>query len=301
MAQSFAFPTLDSLVDLACRDGVDIRPILLRVLTDLYVQKPAHSADEEAQYVELTLRLIDAVDSATRATVIARLSVYPNAPEAILEKLAGRAPPAVTAPAAPTATKAPRPEVRSPQAELVELFFAANADERRLILTNLDVVPTAPRRPPVPSGDTIRRLENAALKRNTREFARTLQRALGIAPALAERVASDASGEPIIVAARALGVPAAVFQRIVLFLNPAVGQSVARVYELARLYDEVTTDAAQTMLSIWRQASPRANPRHVPATWDDERTAARAYASHERRRVGRSSETPPARVRSDQR
>ena len=30
---------LDGLVDLACRDGVDIRPTLLRVLTDLYVQK----------------------------------------------------------------------------------------------------------------------------------------------------------------------------------------------------------------------------------------------------------------------
>ena len=56
MAKSSAYPPLDSLVDLACRDGVDIRPTLLRVLTDLYVQKPAHSAEEETQYVELALR-----------------------------------------------------------------------------------------------------------------------------------------------------------------------------------------------------------------------------------------------------
>ena len=41
-----AYPHLDGLVDLACRDGVDIRPTLLRVLTDLYVQKRSHSADE---------------------------------------------------------------------------------------------------------------------------------------------------------------------------------------------------------------------------------------------------------------
>ena len=44
MMKFSAYPPLDGLVDLACRDGVDIRPTLLRVLTDLYVQKPTHSA-----------------------------------------------------------------------------------------------------------------------------------------------------------------------------------------------------------------------------------------------------------------
>ena len=44
MMKSSPDPKLDGLVDLACRDGVDIRPTLLRVLTDLYVQKPKHSA-----------------------------------------------------------------------------------------------------------------------------------------------------------------------------------------------------------------------------------------------------------------
>ena len=56
--------SLDNLVDLACRDGVDVRPTLLRVLTDLYVQKPTHSAEEETQFVELALGLIDAVEFA---------------------------------------------------------------------------------------------------------------------------------------------------------------------------------------------------------------------------------------------
>ena len=37
-------PTSNGLVELANRDGVDIRPTLLRVVTDLYVQKPSHSA-----------------------------------------------------------------------------------------------------------------------------------------------------------------------------------------------------------------------------------------------------------------
>src|ERR1039458_5293991 len=91
MAKSSAYPPLDSLVDLACRDGVDIRPTLLRVLTDLYVQKPAHSAEEETQYVELARGLIDAVDAATLAIVAARLSAYPAAPAAILGRV-GRPP-----------------------------------------------------------------------------------------------------------------------------------------------------------------------------------------------------------------
>ena len=70
MVKLSASNPLDSLVDLACRDGVDIRPTLLRVLTDLYVQKPSHSPEEETQFVELALGLIDAVDAADRATIV---------------------------------------------------------------------------------------------------------------------------------------------------------------------------------------------------------------------------------------
>ncbi|TDM90219.1 DUF2336 domain-containing protein, partial [Lactobacillus crispatus] len=60
-------PGLDGLMTLSRREGVDIRPTLLRVLTDLYVQTPTHTVDEERQFVALTSRLIDEVDDATRA------------------------------------------------------------------------------------------------------------------------------------------------------------------------------------------------------------------------------------------
>ena len=68
-------PPIDGLLDLACRDGVDIRPTLLRVVTDLYVQKPSHTADEETQYIELATGLVDTVDAATRDTVAATPTV----------------------------------------------------------------------------------------------------------------------------------------------------------------------------------------------------------------------------------
>ena len=222
MAKFSAYPPLDGLVDLACRDGVDIRPTLLRVITDLYVQKPAHSAEEETQYVELARGLIDAVDAPTRAAVAATLSAYPAAPVAILGKLGGAA-----------ATPGARGRSGSRRHDLTELFFAANAQERCLILTNLDVLANAPPRRPTPAaGEVIGRLENAALQRNTGEFSRVLEHALGISRALSERIARDYSGEPIVVAAKALGMQAAVLQRILLFLNPVVGQSIERVYEL---------------------------------------------------------------------
>src|SRR5690349_8111505 len=82
------FPKLEGLDSLGRRDGVDIRPTLVRVLTDLYVQKPAHSAEEERHYTELALRLIDSVDLPTRAALAKKIAVYPGAPPAVARRLA---------------------------------------------------------------------------------------------------------------------------------------------------------------------------------------------------------------------
>src|ERR1700754_986925 len=87
MTAAALFPGFDGLMSLSRREGVDIKPTLLRVLTDLYVQARAHSADEERQFIELTSRLIDEVEDTTRATVRARLAIYPSTPSEIGEKL----------------------------------------------------------------------------------------------------------------------------------------------------------------------------------------------------------------------
>jgi uncharacterized protein (DUF2336 family) len=295
MAKSSAYPTLDGLFDLACRDGVDIRPTLLRVLTDLYVQKPSHSADEEAQFVELAGRLLETVDAATRAIVKARLSAYRAAPAAILRKLAAPDP-------RPAGEAAPVRKAEPTQPDLAELFFSASAPERRLILINLDLVAESPTlQPPRVAAELIGRLENAALQRNTGEFGRTLARALDLSQALAERIGRDYSGEPIVVAAKALGMTADVLQRILLFLNPVIGQSVERVYDLSRLYDEITAAAAGRMVAIWRQTGARAKPSHAPLHYDDERRGARAAATPAEHRTGRSRHVLPPPAKSNSR
>lgn len=91
LVQKLVLKNLDrlaELADLADRPDLDIRPTLLRVLTDLYVQKPSHGPEEELHYVELALRLIDEVDAGTCAAVAASLSRYPNAPAPVMQRLA---------------------------------------------------------------------------------------------------------------------------------------------------------------------------------------------------------------------
>ncbi len=295
MVQFSAYSPLDSLVDLACRDGVDIRPTLLRVLTDLYVQKPIHSADEERQFLELALGLIETVDAPTRAVVAARLSTYPGAPVSLRRKL-GVDSPMPTADLAEEVTAAA--EAVPSCYDVTELFFVASSQERRLILTNLHVaVEEGTHRPPLVSRDLIVGLENAALKRNLTEFSRLLEEALDIDHALAERITRDDAGEPIVVAAKTLRLSAAVLQRILLFLNPVIGQSVARVFELAHLYDEMKPAAAERMLAIWRQAAAPVTrqTRHVAYYWDDERRSARALSTPSQRRAVRQGDQQSSR------
>jgi hypothetical protein len=258
MAEQHGIPNLDGLVALANRDGVDIKPTLLRVMTDLYVQKPRHSTEEERHYVELALRLIDVVDAPTRATVATKLAAYVTPPAAVMQRLRHKQAPAAAAPATP----APRSSSAA-ISELCQLFLDANSEERRLILVNLDCAPLPPAQPialavAVPA---IARLEAAALSHNTAAFCRELESTFGLSHELARRLTDDESGEPVVVVARALAMPADVLQRILLCLNPSISQSVLRVYELARLYEDVAPQAAQRMIAIWRASHKPAQQR----------------------------------------
>lgn len=297
MAEQPQIPSLDGLTELAKRDGVDIKPTLLRVMTDLYVQKPVHSIEEERHYIELAVRLIDQVDAATRSIVAARLVKYPRAPLQIADHLwrvriqrgetepeavlaSAQAPsPAPTVPAPLPTPAAESAGVEAPSAaELSDVFLSADAQERRMILLHLDLaaLPPAPPAGAQVEQDTIRRLEMAALNHNSDGFAQEIERTLGIAKSYTRRLIDDQSGEPMLVLARALGMPADVLQRILLCLNPAISHSVLRVYELSTLYDEIERQSALRLIAIWqaahRPAQRRAaQPAHQPQHYDEGR------------------------------
>src|SRR5215207_830220 len=277
MSKASNIPNLDGLVELGRREGVDIRPTLLRVMTDLYVQKKKHSHQEEKQFTELALRLIDLVDAKTRAIVADKIAGCPTAPAAVRHRLLKE----LISLKAPEATH-PESGGTAPADELSELFFASSADERRLILLNLPYALLPPADPIAPAiaRESIHRLEAAALGHNSELFARELERVLAISRAQARRIYEDELGEPIVVAAVALGMPAMMLQRVLLCLNPAISQSVQRVYELALLHEEIESDAALRLVAIWQASHPadkkssaqRTATAHQPQYWHDEKS-----------------------------
>ena len=361
MLKSPAYPNLEGLDRLALRSGVDIRPTLVRVLTDLYLQKPTHTPEEERHYTELVLRFIDRVDVGTRKIVAAKLANYASAPAAIVRRLArdvlevaqpilehspqltgsellaiiaelgpqyaaviarrlqiGRqakapaeqasvapskaaarpshaagsgSPPEADAPALPQslAGAAMRLTGLDSDLRLGDLFLAAAPAERRLILSNLDGTTDPPLScATAQSSDAVRRLETAALQRKPAEFMRALERALGISAQHAHRMVTDEGGEPLLVAAKALGMAPDVVLRILLFLNPVIGQSVTRVFDLAKLYDAMTRPAALRLVASLRSASASrrwASYRPVLAKDEPERGLANEAA---RRAAGRA-------------
>jgi len=298
MTPASLFPGFDGLMTLSRREGVDIRPTLLRVLTDLYVQANAHSTDEERQFVELTSRLIDQVDDATRAAVRARLAIYPGTPLEILSKLGLKpgsrdqfaaptpemtANPPAAAPAS-ASTEAPwQPATNLPMppndtADLNDRFFRAGPSERASILFSLANAPLqASARLPAPRARrAIETLEMAAYAADVDNFTLELGEALLLPSQVAARAVNDPGGEPLACAMKALDMPSAVFQRVLLFLRPEFGSSVNIVYRLSRLYDQLDERSALTMLAAWRgSATAATRARHRPVLYDDERARAR--------------------------
>jgi hypothetical protein len=125
--------------------------------------------------------------------------------------------------------------------------------------------------------ETIRALESAALSRNRAEFTSLLEQALRLTREKAEQIVNDASGEPLLVAAKAVGMPSIVLQRVLMFIDPAIGESVQRVFELAALYERIHAQAALRIIGSLRGdevVRPR-RPAHRPMYYDDEAVRSR--------------------------
>lgn len=311
------FHGFDGLMTLSRREGVDIRPTLLRVLTDLYVQTADHTRDEERQFAELASRLIDEVDDATRAAVRSRLAIYPNTPHEIAWKLQLKRPqteaPAPVArhdrsrreetfeldPAAdleivsepevsvaPAMTPAPTMSMQPDDAaQLIEMFLAADSVHRAQMLHGLTDTPLKPSTPVDPRRATraVAALEQAAMTADSAGFAAELADALILTSRVTAQIVNEPGGEPLACALKALGMPGESYQRVLLFLNPSLGASVMEVYRLARLYEVIELRTALIMLAAWRGAALAATrAKYRPALYDDERQRARSTPAQSR-------------------
>ncbi len=310
------FHGFDGLMNLSRHEGIDIKPTLLRVITDLYVQTSTHNFDEERQFVELASRLIDNVDDATLAAVRSRLATYPNTPREIRRKLGLPAPPFArrtqapplqpqaetaaftgesgniaavdAAPTAPASAEGPLPMLSmqpNDASSLNDMFLGATSRERAEILHSLIDAPLKPsvRVDPRRAARAVTGLEQAAMVADTAAFTAELADALILPAATAAQIVSDPQGEPLACAAKALGMPGEVFQRVLLFLNPSIGSSVMDVYRLSRLYDNLNERAALIMLAAWRGAAvATTRAKYRPSLYDDERHRARSAPAQAR-------------------
>jgi len=319
------FSGFDGLMSLSRREGVDIRPTLLRVLADLYVQTNAHSEEEARQFVELTSRLIDQVDDATRAAVRARLALYPATPAPILKHL-GLKPSHSDQPVSfareirpPQAVAYPEPakdadEAQLPTApklsmqpkdaaEISGLFFGASPSERTLLLHNLSETPlkASPRVPERRAVRSIAALEMAAWVGDVESFTLELGETLILPWKITTQVVNDPTGEPLACAAKALGMPGPIFQRVLLFLKPEIGTSVHTVYRLSRLYDVLKEQSALIMLAAWRGSTmAMTRAKYRSALYDDERSRARNATAPTRPASQPAAGVAPLRTASSQ-
>lgn len=308
---------MTGLAGLADRTGVDIKPTLLRVLTDLYIQKSAHTPHEDRHFTELALRLIDEVDESTRAAVAARLNKHPGTPAAVLDRLVQLGPRTADPsqqgsielfatetlfdddielfePIAPKTRQTVHPQSMTAAAPAMplpvdyiaqrETFFSAPSEERRLILMNLELVADQDVAL-AQETNIVRYLEQAALAGRAQEFTTLLQQGLGLSRAVSRRIVTDRSGEPFVVSAKALAMPTDVFQRILMSLNPVIGQSVEMVFQLSDLFLGLPLPSALHLVAIWR-AADRMEAKsvvHRRMHWDDASPARRAAIIEPRR------------------
>lgn len=269
------------LIGLADRPGNDVKARLLLALTALYVERATHTDEEKRQYAELAQRLIDVVDETTRAIVAGILRNHSAAPGEISERLENNAatatpptPASAPDPAAGAASN-PGPTVASRQAlepaEWGEAFFAASAAERRNLLALIAKRCEGGSLPAMQdmARPDYERLDAAALQGRIGEFIREFERLLELPRSLSERILNDASGEPIVVAAIAMHIPIAVLQRVLLLVNPAVGHSVERVFDLTNLSYELDRSAAIRLLALWRDAARRTEAASPPEATSD--------------------------------
>ena len=333
---------LRTLADLGLSGDLNMRPVLFRVVCDLFLLKQHHSRDEVLQFEEMALRMMPGLDDALLAVVAARVAAHPDTPGSVLRQFLARSE-AVSGPvyasaaalradnlkeaaylgSAETAVAVARRETLEPevaqllaerpeegivlalldnrgarvneatQAYLIRrarhspglatavaarddfggdmsaLYLSAPPARRKAIVLSarrLELGASPP--PPVAAHEAagLKRLERLALARDMPGFVAALAVALTCKRERAERLAQDATGEPLALALVAAGMRAEPAARIFMCMAPAIAHSVERVHALADLVASVPRAAAMRLVAaMLNLPAPAALAAETPA------------------------------------
>ncbi|MDB5596749.1 MAG: hypothetical protein JWM36_3710 [Hyphomicrobiales bacterium] len=341
-AHDFMSEALQKLAACGPNENGATRPVLLRVLTDLFVMRQSHTDDEIRQFAEIASRVVDDASPDEILHVAGALWDNPDAPVEVVDRLVARGGPGallllakcrhvstlsidsaaslgLPAAAAAVAQRADldatmvktlamrgEPEVlralaaneaaplgadalnvlvdhgredsgvaallcqRLPhRPEVAGLFLSATSRQRAMMLASAKRAAgdEAPVTGWADASQTpaARRIEAAALDRDSDALHAALAEACDCDPALMSAIIADPGGEPLAIALRAVGMSPVVATRIFLFADPEISHSFGKVSMLTRLAASTSQEVAGQILRAMIGTPARAaRGQHVP-------------------------------------
>ena len=301
-----AVPDLSGLIELSRDPALDLKPVILRVQTDMFVAAPSRDRAMIHAFESLAAGLIPTVDEATASIVADKLGGCPDLPEAVRAALMARgldvAPPRAAEDQAEAdralaenpgvligmrvlerllararrdadlaRTLLARPDI--PAADLAPLWLHADAAARRAITEAVEA--TAALRPcPAAPRALASALVERSHARDVPGFLATLGEGLGLPQDYLSAAPDPVSRYDFLtLALRAADLREGEAVFVFLTLNDTVARSVDRVFSLVTLFRETSRAGARDLLVailgapvLERSGAAEHRPFHGPET-----------------------------------
>ncbi len=274
-------PDLSGLIELSRDPALDLKPVILRVQTDLFLAAPVHDRAILQAFESLAAGLIPTVDAETARIVAEKLDGCPDVPERVRAALALRGFPVALPrepeteaqadralaenPGALIGTRAlerllarartdldlarillARPEI--PPADLAPLWLHAGTEQRRAIAEAVEATAALRPCPPAPRALATRLVEHSH-SRDIGAFVAALGRGLGLPENyLGAAIDPTARYDLLTLALRAADLREGEAVFVFLTLNDSVARSVDRVFSLVTLFRETSRATARDLL-----------------------------------------------------
>lgn len=260
-------PDLSGLIELSRDPALDLKPVILRVQTDLFLSAPVHDRAILQAFESLAAGLIPTVDEETLRIVADKLDGCPDVPAGVRAALETRGFP-IALPREPESeaeadralaenpgaligtrvlerllarartdvdlarTLLARPEI--PPADLAPLWLAAEPEQRRAITEAVEATAALRPCPPAPRSLATRLVEHSH-SRDVQAFITALGDGLGLPPNYLGAASDPAARYDLLtLALRAADLREGEAVFIFLTLNDSVARSVERVFSSSR-------------------------------------------------------------------
>ena len=296
-------PDLSGLIELSRDPALDLKPVILRVQTDLFLAAPVHDRAILREFESLAAGLIPTVDEETARVVAEKLKGCPDVPAGVRAALEARGFPVALPPEHETEAEADRALAENPgaligtrvldrllarartdadlaqillgrpdipPADLAPLWLYASPEQRSAITQAVEATAALRPCPPAPRALATSLVEHSHA-RDVQAFITALGRGLGLPPNyLGAAVDPVARYDLLTLALRAADLREGEAVFVFLTLNDSVARSVDRVFSLVTLFRETSRATARDLLCaifgvpVMERAAGEHQPLHGP-------------------------------------